>query len=403
MKTTPLALLVLLAVPLPASASAVKWPAQRVSICLLNPTQPTARSFSRDVKLIQGFKGVVEQFNRLSGLDFVYGGQCTSPTASGVRVKLLYRGGRAQVPLGRRLLQQTQQGGRPGVVLPLGSCPGGAKCTAERFAGVLQRVAGVNNPTPFTKNARSRISVALDLQRLYRSHPRLGSVTKGRAGGGASSACPHGTKWDARHRTCWRCPPGTKRGAAGLMSGQACVGATPTAATCRQRSTRSPRLTSFAVLDSSRGGQYCRGCPEGTVMSGRDMEGPKACKRACNQPGQFRGKDSQGFATCWTCPSGFGRTVVPPGTRPRASNACARGLQYRPAQPQFRIFSGSIADGRLPSAYALTERTNAKCGPGQRLDLRTGRCGGCPKGYAAPPPSAGLDRCVRADLVRGGR
>lgn len=120
--------------------------------------------------------------------------------------------------------------------------------------------------------------------------------------------------------TCWSCPKGTKRTAASVKAGNACVGFKK--ATKRGVYGCKRKYGSSAFYDPIEGGS-CWTCPKGFKRTVFSVKSGKACERWNNafsishSRATKRGKNGcdKGFSdpidggTCWTCPSGAKRTV----------------------------------------------------------------------------------------------
>jgi len=122
--------------------------------------------------------------------------------------------------------------------------------------------------------------------------------------------------------TCWTCPPGYKRTVLSVKGNKACE---RPAGEIFKRANKHGRGKGLLGTDCD-GGQfldpngYCYSCPNGYNRTAYSVNSAKACAqrvRADYKPAAYKGKFgvcSRGFfdistKKCWTCPSGYKRTV----------------------------------------------------------------------------------------------
>ncbi len=183
------------------------------------------------------------------------------------------------------------------------------------------------------------------------------------------AGCGPGQFYDIFTAACWSCPDGYNRTIWPVTGGAAC---------------ERPAYSVYSAADSTRGsGIFGTDCPGGYVFDfilGRCYRCPNGYSKlifkswndgsACEHvvpaddtsatrhdglcpSGQFL---DIGTGYCWSCPSGYNRTIFPIG----GSTAC---------------------ETVIPSVRASATRYDGLCPSGQFLDIGTGYCWSCPDGY----------------------
>ena len=162
--------------------------------------------------------------------------------------------------------------------------------------------------------------------------------------GAARRDCPSGSFFDLTTWSCWQCPANFNRSAAPVVSEQACGQSTAAGLTRVRATLLGGRCPQGSFFDPIRGGE-CWSCPSGyrrTVFSVEDRGW--ACETGANifelkkSAATFIKKgvceagtifDPRNGGECWTCPSGMLRTVFPVNE----ANACETpaGIAYKPA------------------------------------------------------------------------
>lgn len=202
------------------------------------------------------------------------------------------------------------------------------------------------------------------------------------------SGCPGGTFFDLIDGgSCWSCPSGTVRNVTAVNSASACL--RPPGETVR-KATRHGRGTGLLGTDCPKGQFWdpngsCWSCPSGFTRTAAPVTAKNACTKwrgpstaratkrkslACGA-GEFA--DPSGGGTCWSCPSGYVRTLAAVS----APNACAARDLIAGASPLL----GLCADGLVNSGGRCVERD--RCGAlGQRPCLIVERIPSCDAGLA---------------------
>ncbi len=175
--------------------------------------------------------------------------------------------------------------------------------------------------------------------------------------------CPSGYVYDFGIRACFRCPSGTAKliFKAWNDSG-ACERVIPAVSSSATRF--NGLCPNGQFLDIGTG--YCWSCPSGFNRTIFPITFGSACERVnpavftsasrfpglC-PPGQFL---DIGTGYCWSCPAGFNRTIFP-------------------------ITFGSACDRFNPAIFTGASRFAGLCPAGQFLDIGNGYCWSCPAGY----------------------
>lgn len=181
-----------------------------------------------------------------------------------------------------------------------------------------------------------------------------------RRGNASFFSCPSGQFYDIIHGgTCWTCPSGYSRTASHVESSTACrrvVGATVSSASYHGRS----GCTGSSFFDPRNGGE-CWTCPSGTVRTAAAVTASNACVipaseslASATQHGSVGCEDGAFYdlrngGECWSCPSGWNRTL----SAVNASDACSlpNAGAFHPATYEGRalcedVFVGSFFDPR---------------------------------------------------------
>ena len=204
--------------------------------------------------------------------------------------------------------------------------------------------------------------------------------------------CPSGSFFDLTTWSCWQCPASFNRSAAPVVSEQAC--SQPTAAGLTRASAKllGGRCPQGSFFDPIRGGE-CWSCPSGyrrTVFSVEDRGW--ACETGANifelkkSAATFVKKgvceagsifDLRNGGECWTCPTGMLRTVFPINE----ASACETpaGIAFKPA----------------------TKTAPFTCKTSEIFDpIDGGSCWACPEGYARSASRVdAADACKAGTMV----
>jgi hypothetical protein len=153
--------------------------------------------------------------------------------------------------------------------------------------------------------------------------------------------CPQGSVGDIKTKTCWSCPAGYSRSRFPADGGNACE---RKATTLHQKGTRHGQGTGLLRTDCPRGqfwdpNGYCWSCPSGYTRTVAPVTDGRACARevaasyarAMNVGGPGYGCPAGAFVdlgtgACWSCPKNWHRTINPIGS----AHACTDQLHLVP-------------------------------------------------------------------------
>jgi hypothetical protein len=210
--------------------------------------------------------------------------------------------------------------------------------------------------------------------------------------------CKEGTFFDPiRGGECWRCPDGTRRTAASVEAGDACIGNETLSFAKLERRTAWPHDCSAGTFHDGWDGGACWSCPGANrtaypVYSDRACSKPAQVHRAtvagkaeC-QPGEIRDARIQGTQNvdrgggCWTCPRAWDRSVLPID----GDQACQEGVGVKfvnaTKESPLSCAAGHHFDFTGVNDAELSDLKNRKRADSNARSTASGTCWSCPAG-----------------------
>ncbi|WP_417793855.1 tectonin domain-containing protein [Terasakiella pusilla] len=231
----------------------------------------------------------------------------------------------------------------------------------------------------------------------------------------AKGNCPEGSTFDIGNWACYTCPSGYERSAAPIDNYKACQKKRPEPKLLGEfmpASKQGDICPEGSTFDGIRGGE-CWKCPQGygRTMAAIDqhnacqkdgMFGPiapaKLIKKADCNPGEIQDGIGGNGGSCWTCPEGTDRTVLPINGAAACEKSEWFDFERATKLQDLTCPAGEVFDFIDLNQQDINTRPEFKTGK-RPSPVESGTCWACPQGYERTSSSVKSDEACQAQYM----